>query len=251
MNSIAKYHGITVVERMVMVCLFGFLVCRGAVAVFLSQEIQNPAEAVLRINGVAISSGELLFYMERSRAETVSYFQRTYGLEFGENFWQTEVGGSTPADALRERAVEALIPAKVIQIQAQRRALVHEISFDNWVMEFEVGDKEPSAYGIANFDFRQYYDYRQSKISLELEKALIGTEFGASEDDIRAFYEKEKESYRDSEDDEPPHYLSYESVRYAVMAQYYHYRYVVAVKSWVAQAKVEYVHPDYEKVWFK
>ena len=229
------------------VVLLLFLV--GAVACFCRTHQNNDlGNAVLEINSSPVYEEELLFYMEESRAEVVAHFQREYGLTFGEGFWQTEVDGTTPEEYLRALAVENLTLAKVVQLQAQQRGIIDDVSYDPWKAEFDAGGGSQQPYGISSFDFRQFYDYRQSQIALALEKAMTGVDFLATEADLRAFYDENKEYYRDSEDDEPVRYQSYETVKDAVISQYYHRCYIETVKEWAATAEVDYFHPYYEEV---
>lgn len=214
----------------------------------LARQNNDLGDAVLAVNGSPVSEEELLFYMEESRAETVAYFQQKYGLTFGEKFWQTEVDGTTPEEYLRTLAVENLTLAKVVQLQAQQRAIIEDVSYDSWKAEFDADNGSQQVYGISSFDFRQFYDYRQSQIALALEKAMTGVDFLATEADLRAFYDENKVYYLDSEDGEPVRYQSYEAVKDAVASQYYHRCYIETVKEWAANAEVEYFHPYYEEV---
>ena len=194
--------------RRTVVYLFFGLICiiiaimilfRNIFAATDSQE-NNP---IVVINGEDISAEEFRLFADANRAKVYDYFKRTYGIDDGLEFWETEVGGEKPRDKLKELTLERLIDIKIQQQWAKQEGMVANDSYrdflDRWHAENEARSKAVQnnqiIYGPQRYDEMGYYVYEFSNMIESLKRHLAETIYKPDDRQIQQYYDEQQNKF--------------------------------------------------------
>ena len=75
---------------------------------------------VADVDGMKIYAGEVKLHMNEIKTDVIEYFEQNYSVTAGNDFWDTEFDGVTPAEYLRNEAMpgkrslqpEGLLPSR-------------------------------------------------------------------------------------------------------------------------------------------
>lgn len=167
--------------------------------IFAATHSQENAQVVV-INGEGVSAEEFRLFADANRAKVYDYFKRTYGINDGINFWETEAGGEKPEDKLKELTMERLIDIKIQQQWAKQEELIADEGYssflDRWHAENEARskaiEKKQVIYGPQRFDEMGYYVYCFSNMVETLKRHLAETRYKPNELQIKQYYEEQQ-----------------------------------------------------------
>ncbi len=157
---------------------------------------KNPV--VVKIDSFNVRKDELLFFIQKKRAETASYFNRQYNLEFGKDFWKTKVDGTTPLEYAKNSAANELARIKVIQSLAVKYGLTDDVSFESIAEDFGATGgiiKDETNGEVFTQEFNRFYDYYISNLEIAVKYKVIENEVEFTEDDLLALYKETKQNY--------------------------------------------------------
>ena len=164
-------------------------------------------KVVATVNGEAITARELKQYALKNKALDVSYFMNKYKTEYTKNFWTTNFKGETPIDKLKKDSLDYGIRLKVQLIMAKQNNVLKDITYDNFMKDLKQENKKKAkalksnqvVIGAQQYSESNFYDIATSNVISSLKKVLSSAE-SFSDDQIKQYYEKNKESLFKNQD---------------------------------------------------
>ena len=172
--------------------------------VFVKDTKINDTDVIATVNGYDITAVELQNQMMAQKG----YVIEEYGDDFetiDEKFWTADVGGTTPIEILRERALDFLTRYKVEQQIAVENGILKK---ENTTYEFfleamrrENQDRSQKiasgqvVYGVKEYTESSYFTYVYSNLQIENKEKLgkKGNALYADDKELSAWYESVKE----------------------------------------------------------
>lgn len=157
---------------------------------------------LLTVDGYGVTEEEFLLFLSDQKAATANYFWTQYQVQPDADFWTTAVNGETPLAYAKERALDALVTAKITFIMAAERDILAYQSYDGLLdsMEEENADRARKlengevVYGVSQFTPFTYYQYLNQNAGAELEYSQ--RELAApTREELLETYEKYKEYF--------------------------------------------------------
>lgn len=157
---------------------------------------------LLTVDGYGVTEEEFLLFLGDQKAVAANYFWTQYQLQPDADFWTTAVNGETPLGYAKEKALDALLTAKVTFILAAERGILEYQSYDELLdsMENENRDRADrledgeTVYGVGQFTPFTYYQYLNKNVGAELEYSQRELVNPKREDLVRT-YETYKEYF--------------------------------------------------------
>ena len=157
---------------------------------------------ILTVDGYGVTDQEFLLFLGDQKAATVNYFWTQHQVQPDADFWTTAVDGEKPLDYAKERAIDALVRAKIELILAAERGLRPYKDYDALMEEMASVNAERAEkvkngevyYGLTEFTPFIYYQYLGSNVRSELESAQRGLS-KPSEAELLQIYEENRESF--------------------------------------------------------
>src|ERR1035437_10378430 len=193
---------VPLINKIIPTILITPIVIAAIIIIFVQLSKVDANATVATVNNEPICIAELKNEMQIDRSDTISYFQ-SKGITVGKKFWTTKYGGQTPAEYLRQVALNKMKRINVEQILAKKSGIVSDISYKNMIKEFEqenqrralaVKNSQP-IYGVAEFTIGTYFTDKISKleISLKAELAKSGGALESNDTNLKAHYEATKD----------------------------------------------------------
>jgi hypothetical protein len=135
------------------------------------KEVMNDDDIVAWINDEPIAVGEFNIYFQRHKAATISLMKNTYGAEMTSDFWTKSFHGlDTPIQLAKDATLDELKRIKYEQILMKAYGVVKDISYSNFMMEFQNENKRRIkilkkggiVYGPEQYTRNVYYEYLRS-----------------------------------------------------------------------------------------
>lgn len=172
---------------------------------------RHPDTVVAAVNGEPVFADEYRLVMERQVATVYSYFNQQSGKEDCIGYWSESTGPDGPLAKLRELVGEELIRIKVCSSLGKKKGLLADSSFTEFRAAFERENSRRKVaksagevvYGPLQYRMATWYYIRIGDLVFKLKQSLARErEPGIAEEEIREFYERNKESYADRSLDE-------------------------------------------------
>jgi len=161
-----------------------------------------PADQwVAKVNGEPISARLFERRLVRNRAAAYRHFGQKYGVSDSADFWTRPHDGESPLDWLRKRTLEECVGIVVEQTLAREHGVLFDISYPTFLQALARENErrrealaagEP-VYGPQQYREDEYFDYLFANTVIELKRRLSATEFAATDDVLREWYEQSKE----------------------------------------------------------
>ncbi|MEE1025145.1 MAG: hypothetical protein U0L48_08805 [Acutalibacteraceae bacterium] len=153
---------------------------------------------VADVDGMKIYAGEVKLHMNEIKTDVIEYFEQNYSVTAGNDFWDTEFDGVTPAEYLRNEALSASVRCRLelelgveygIVKDASYDAFVDEMKEVNSVNQSKIDNGEP-IYGQSEYSESTYHMYRMSNLRIELQEVMgqEGEPLYGDEAALKAFY---------------------------------------------------------------
>ncbi len=162
----------------------------------------EPAAVV--VNHQAVSRDEFLWFAEQERAGVIAFFKGRYNLEYGPDYWERKVGGTTPRAVLQQKTIERLLREKVEQSLFQELGLVQDIRYAAFLQQLEKSnrDREQAAkqgkvvYGPTRYSQLQFYGHWKATLRAQATEKLAQQRWPATEELLRQFYADNRTLFR-------------------------------------------------------
>jgi hypothetical protein len=180
----------------------------GVIVYYASAASNSDRALVAEVNGSPITAQEFKSELKQQRASVIDYFYRSYGAEYGENFWEADFNGENPEDTAKKRALQEIIKLKIELELVKQHGLIQGTSYDDLLGEMDKENKRRLAavkarepiYGPVQFDESTFMNYYISKLRNELKEKLSEDELKVSDEDLMRHYELVKGTLFTKED---------------------------------------------------
>lgn len=173
-----------------------------AIAVYITFSHVGENEAVVKVNGEAVTARELSRHMSWNKAYVITYFKDEYDAEVDSDFWNRSYGDTTPNEYLREYTLKQLVRYKVEQQLAVSYGLMgkEETTYKSFLKKLEEENNSRSGkaqngeivYGVTQYTESTYFSYVYSNMQLRLQDMLSekGEPLYVSDEDLKKWYEQ-------------------------------------------------------------
>ncbi|MNO25263.1 hypothetical protein D3C76_150960 [compost metagenome] len=203
-------------------------------------QVETDEAAVATVNGTAVTLKEFKVRMPEQRAETMTYYQQTYGCDPAEaSFWGTSCGGQLPQERLKEMTLQRLVEDRVRELAAQAAGLHTTVGYEAFLADWEAENRERAErvaagkviYGPRQYSEPVYYRYVVSSTVLGLKQWLEERDGPPTQEQLRQEYAASIAGQA-----HPP---SYEKAKDAVLQSWTDKRYASWFKEQMKQAAVK------------
>jgi hypothetical protein len=170
---------------------------------FVAASTARAGNEVATIDGAAIEPAEFALFVSQNRAVVFDLFQAKYSIGERPDFWTSTFSGHSPAEAVKQLALDQLTRIKVEQSLAMKHGLIGDIGYTAFLKELEELNPKRKAiakaggviYGPVEYGIPEYYHYRFYNLIIKLKDKLIAAkELTVSDDQLHAAYEAAKET---------------------------------------------------------
>ncbi|MDF2922597.1 MAG: hypothetical protein K0R57_1511 [Paenibacillaceae bacterium] len=169
-----------------------------SVSVVLLGLIERSPEnsIVARVNGEPVTTEEFQFHLGLVKANVMAEYSRKYGIRDYRNFWTRSFDGDRPAEAAKQKAMDAIVRIKLQEMSALKKGIVDDISFEalqqNWKEEnarrSEAVSKGQPVYGPRQYDMNGYFQYFHSNMQIQLKAKLAEEELMPADEELKDYY---------------------------------------------------------------
>jgi hypothetical protein len=147
-----------------------------------SVEGTGEGEEVAILGSGPVFKDEYEFYSSKLRTSVASRFMREHGVEMSPDFWSTEAGGETPANALKTATLKEISRARAIQELAVEAGLIESTqTYGEIVAELLAENRKRQAmrerrevfYGPVSFRQDAYFEIKFDQLQKALEIDLM------------------------------------------------------------------------------
>ena len=182
------------------------LMCVVAISVLffaLNSKSVSESDVVATVNGYEICAGELDLIMSMQKG----YIIDEYGEDFDEidqNFWDAEIGDTTPIKELRKSALDTLVRYKIEQAVAVKNGILtkEQTSYENFLSSLNRENQSRSQalangekiYGVTSYTKSSYFEYVYNNLAIKNREILgkTGNELYATDKQLFDWYESVK-----------------------------------------------------------
>lgn len=186
-------------NRKLLAAVIGAAVTLAGALIGYTASGKDSDDAVAQVNGTPVTLAEFEQALNRQRATVIGYFHRTYGADYGEQFWQRDYNGETPLSMVKERALQELTRTKVELDLAKQYGLLPGTSHEDLQKEMDKENEQRSAaikarlpvYGPTQMDEDTFIPYYISKLRIALKEKLTADELGLTGEELLRIKEAE------------------------------------------------------------
>lgn len=185
----------------------GAVVLVAVIVVGIFAALPSGGKTVLTVNGAAVKEDEFIFYLGQNRAKILNQYTAGQGLTYDEAFWDTVLeDGTTPLDAWIDAAVEMAVYNNAMWQAAKKAGVTKMDSYSDWAEDLARENKRRSEavkngeviYGPENYTLNAYIQLKLSNLQEDMKKQYE-KDFVATEDEMRVYYEENKEDFKASD----------------------------------------------------
>ncbi len=160
------------------------------------------------VDNYPITISEMHYWMLLNKAEVHRHFYLEYGVNDSEDFWQSEYGGESPLEMLKNIAFQKAKRLKVQQVLAYEYGLINEINFDSIVSRIDNVNLVRNdnlnngkiIYGSKYYTQRSYFVYQSDQMTQVLKEKLAEKELKPKKKELEQLLPKSDVSYEDYKD---------------------------------------------------
>ncbi|MPQ43153.1 peptidyl-prolyl cis-trans isomerase [Clostridium tarantellae] len=166
---------------------------------------EDKFDVVFYVNEEPVYLGEFMLYFNKNKTKVFKEFSHE---KSGKEFWNTKIlEGETPLDLVKILTIEDLKEIKTIQITAKKFKVIENIDYKSFTKELKEENKRREKainngeviYGPKQYKEEEYFSYLLENIKNKLKKAIESNN-NISEEEIKKYYEENKETLYKIED---------------------------------------------------
>ncbi len=169
---------------------------------FLAIQNINANKIVATVNGDPVYTEEFRERLLMQKVPVQKYFEKKYGIQAGNDFWEDNFEGENPSKKAKDMALNECVRIKVEQQLARDKGLLEDISYPAFLKQLEKENKRRKKavenneiiYGPVEYQKNVYYEYLYSNMKIALKELLEGKEIQFTEADLMSYYEEIKDS---------------------------------------------------------
>jgi len=143
---------------------------------------------VATVNGETITKEEFEYFRKKCKSRVLNDCLEKYGVEYTENFWQTEFDGKTPEEILSETVIKECAIAKIQFLLMKEEGIYEDITFEGLKNKAETFNSEnenkESVVGIKSIQMSQFYSYYLQTGIMELQNIYAEGKLKPTEKEI-------------------------------------------------------------------
>lgn len=144
-----------------------------AMTFFSCAKEEVSSTAVATVNGEVVTEEEFEYFRQKYKSQVLNECLEKISVEYTEDFWQTEIEGTTPEEILYDRALEECVRAKIQLILMKEEGIYDDISFAGLKLKAESFNAEnknkEGVVGIKSIQMSQFYSYYLQTGVMELQ----------------------------------------------------------------------------------
>ena len=160
----------------------------------------SSGDALLTVDGCAVTEEEYLLFLRDQKAATANYYWTQYQMQPDEKFWHTEVDGQTPLDYAKARALKAAVTAKETMLLASEQDVLDYKDYPEMMQDMQQENDDRAQkkqngevyYGVNAFTPFTYYQYLTDNASAEME-TVLEKQLTPTEVELQQVYEEYKD----------------------------------------------------------
>ena len=160
----------------------------------------SSGDALLTVDGCAVTEEEYLLFLRDQKAATANYYWTQYQMQPDEKFWHTEVDGQTPLDYAKARALKAAVTAKETMLLAAEQDVLDYKDYPEMMQDMQQENDDRAQkkqngevyYGVNAFTPFTYYQYLTDNASAEME-TVLEKQLTPTEVELQQVYEEYKD----------------------------------------------------------
>ena len=125
--------------------------------------------------------------MNEIKTDVIEYFEQNYSVTAGNDFWDTEFDGVTPAEYLRTEALAAAARCRLELELGVKYGFIEDASYDAFIDEMKAGGNVTLK---SEYSESTYHMYRMSNLRIDLQEAMgqKGEPLYGDETALKSFY---------------------------------------------------------------
>ena len=143
---------------------------------------------VATVNGETITKEEFEYFRKKCKSRVLNDCLEKYGVEYTEDFWQTEFDGKTPEEILSETVIKECAIAKIQFLLMKEEGIYEDITFEGLKNKAETFNSEnenkESVVGIKSIQMSQFYSYYLQTGIMELQNIYAEGKLKPTEKEI-------------------------------------------------------------------
>jgi hypothetical protein len=178
-----------------------WLALRGANA----QAVGEARQVVAEVDGEPVVEREFRTFLAERRADTMAYFRTTYGADPNRpGFWTAAFGErqEVPLEKAKADAMRELVRVKAQLLVARDAGVTHDIAYESILRRMEQENRERKErlakgeviFGLQQYTEKTYVHYTLANWLLEVRKKWAADRAAFADEELRAFYEREKDA---------------------------------------------------------
>lgn len=183
------------------VLLISLVIQLGHIEALCSQVKLQNTDTIALINGDPLCYQEYKYFLNRNRAGVIGHYRKVFGLRYAKDFWTDESNQVTPANELKNRALEDAVKVKIQQQLAREYGLIDDIGYANFLTLWQNENQRRKKalvnrqviYGPEQYTEAGYYDYLLSNLIIGLKRMLTDSVFMITENALAHQYELHKD----------------------------------------------------------
>lgn len=162
-------------------------------------------DVLLYVNNEPIHKEEFINSSRTVLAATRNELMREYEIQSEDFSWSKEIEeGKEALDFLLDKALKDCVYIKVLQIKAKENDLINSIDYKSIKRDMDLENKKREKnkknneviYGTISFEFRDYYQYMNNNLSIQLRKKMIDDGvIDITKEEMEKFYEENREMF--------------------------------------------------------
>jgi hypothetical protein len=217
---------------------------------FISCSSQAPKENyVAYVNGEGIAVTLFKKNIVKYKTNVYNQFSQKYTNQTADGFWETSFeNDKVPSEVLKRKALDESIRIITQQILARNKGLLEDISYSGFLNRLNSLNESRKQtvinkkviYGPIEYTESEYFDYLLSLDIIALKEKLAREDFDISENNIRAFYNSNKnELYRKRDSMNVVQYYSFDEIQTVVRSNYIDDQYERLIDNLIATSEIE------------
>lgn len=189
-------------------------------AIVLVVFLTRPPVLQLSINGEKVDQDEYLHVMNNEVYDVTQKFTTEYGAKVDSEFWEQDFHGQVPYRVLADNTIEKLKNLHAVYGLAKEKGYVDSSDYQALLTRFEnenssrkekIENGEP-VYGLSEFTLDLYMEYEMDAIQKEYCSDLNNEGMQLSEEEINVYYEENKDTLFQKDDDIELSYIKIDPV---------------------------------------
>lgn len=195
-------------NKIALITVFGLIMMIVATIFFLNLKNKENNDYIMSIDDMKVSKEEISMVVDDVRLKNKNNIINTYNVSPEDFDWNKIYGGKKGIQYLLDDLIAQTTRIKVIQQLGVEAKIIEEFDYQTFLkmLEKENNEREKKisngdiVYGLEKYNQKQYYDYLNNNLLLNLKTYLIeNKKIVATDEEITKVYEENKNYFNNLE----------------------------------------------------